>query len=646
MPAENQEQFPPPPFDDADKTIVAPTDTPPEPPVVGEVGEAVSSNIETTLPESTVANEKAGNESSEGGEEDLTFDLLMELDKKNLKILLGKVSPTVLATSLSRMDTEAQDKVFGALSKTVVASLRAEIGRLGTLDDGAVEKAQDEIVEMAENMEENGTISLDALFEEESESVVQSPAQPVPPSVSKTIERKKTPTVERAEALADYFGEVESGTDFLAKIVNMRQSVVLRKSLDLPKIEKLSSELSLKVMNFFDLVDTWEREKKGRKEIMESGEDFIASAKIPSGCQGAFRTIMLFAVRHKLGSAVETLKASPVGKPSETPPEAKTSPSLSSQDILANYKASKAAVPGVPEGAPTGEALKPTPTPEGESESFLVRIRDRGARLFHSTRKSMPETPPVVPTTTPTVEVAPAPSPVVESAPVSSEERIKALTFEEVLKLAPENLQKVLQHTNIDIISAALTDMSPQYIEYVRQSLSEEDRVHFDRLRSLELLNTQVVIDAARRKIVEVAQGLLKEEKVSSVAPSALPEKPTAPTSRVESTASEKISESWTPERINALTFEGLADLNDVDLRLVVRSSHATPIGWGLIVQGMPDEFVQRVRGIVNAPLQFDDWINLEEITDDHLRESRGRAVKSAKEELLEALQRKNPPQS
>ncbi len=676
MTTENPDQLlPPPDFGESDKTTTQPIDTPPEPPqptVADTVGEAVISNVEATIPEPAAGDAAAGTESAETDEDEITFDLLIQLDKKNLKILLGKVSPTVLATSIAGMDTEAQDKVLGALSKAVADALRAEIGKLGTVSDDAVEEAQGEVVEIAENLDEEGTISLDALFEEESESVTQSSTQPLSPPAPTIVERQKTPEVRKAEALTDYFGVVESGTDFLRKIVDMPRSAALRTSIELSELEQLSGELSQKILDFFDLVDAWEKENKNRREIVESGEKFIVSAKIPSGCQGAFRTIMNFAVRQKLGPSVETLKAPLETKPDtsaskpppagggtgETLPPSTPRTPLGAAEIVAYYKAGKAAA-GIKTSSSASEGTAHTASPTKEEQESVEppaeKLGYRSSRWWNPNRKSAPETAPATPATVPPAETATtpsvptpesvpippvaAPAPKPETAPLAERtttgwtpEKIAALTFEEALQVKPEYLKEVFRLINMDVVSAALTDMSPELVEKTRQSLTEEDKVRFDRLHSLELLNTQVVVDAARRKIVERVQAELKTSISSAEA-------------EAPSIVSEKIGGGWTRERIEALTFEDLADLNDDDLRIVVQNPELGAWGFGIVIRGMPETFINRMRDIVGDADNFDRALEYPATVED-VRYGRERFVQTIKGELLKILQKENPPKS
>lgn len=397
----------------------------------------------------------------------------------------------------------------------------------------------------------------------------QPPAAPfTAPTTPKSPERQKTPEAGKAEALNEYFGKVESGTDLWNKINDLpRSATLLGSNFDLSELEQLSSELSQKVIDFLGVIEMWEKDKKSAKEMAKSRDDFISSEKIPSGCQTAFRTIANFAIRKILGASVEKLKASPqtasdasapkappTGGATEGTPTESIRKGLSSTDFLAHAAAKKAAearkAPSEvttrastsespqPSTAPGGETPKETPK-EAEPQSLAEKLGFR-SRLWNPKRKSTPET---ASTASPKAETVPsAPSPKAETPPatstpeatetaspekpkLSAEVQPEVLTFEQVLQLKLEDLREILKSTTMDVVSAALTDMSPKLVKQTREALTEEDKVRFDRLYSLELLNTPIIVDPARKKIIEIAQARLE----TPTSPEKTSDAPTAP---------------------------------------------------------------------------------------------------------------------
>ncbi len=381
-----------------------------------------------------------------------------------------------------------------------------------------------------------------------------------------------------------------------------------------------------------------------------------------------------------------------------TPAGTTQKPLLTNDDVIAYAKAMKAAEAAkataeTKTSASVSESPKPVTAPseeapkKAEPESLAEELGYRSRLWWNPKRKSTPETPPAASTTAPLAETAPAtPSPkvvgsyhpsTVESKPASpassatptpealppisppkttettppaeriatarTPERIAALTFGEVLQFKPEDLREVLQSTTMNVVSEALHDMPSELIERVQASLTEEDRVRFNRLHNLGLFDTQVVVDAARKEIVKIARARLKtpasSEKTSST--SATPE---------------KISDGWTPEKIAALTFENLFELSDAELRDVVGISRMTAVGWGIAMRGIPDDSVKRIRDAYSDPLvqqrqrvgytarEFDEYLKDIASTEEQINSTRLDAVSSAKERLLEKLQRENPP--
>ena len=335
------------------------------------------------------------------------------------------------------------------------------------------------------------------------------------PEAPKAPEVQKTPEARRAEALEQYFGEVESGMDLLQKIVEMPSTAALQKAFGSPEeLNRLSGELMLRVLEFFDLVDSWDSEKRSRGEIGKSTEDFIASAKIPFGCQVAFRTIMRYALHTKLGPVVETLKAPPKVKPDafapKPPPEggvgisagieAPRSGELSVEEIVASAKAMKAAkvmkaaedakakiTASVGAGAKTSSETSEKPTQTTSSaereqrpqDTFLERLRLRAEGRKRASSPT-PATSPAAPLKPEATSTVPS-SPKVESVPIApalvsekanegwTREKIEALTFENLAGLSDDDLQTAFKDIGFSIwLAIAVHGMPEDFIRKVR----------------------------------------------------------------------------------------------------------------------------------------------------------------------------------
>lgn len=536
MTAEHENPLPPPAFDEKDKMPAMPAE-PPQAPQVEAVAEPIAASAEATLPNAPDT-KQAKAESTEDEGEALTFDALTQLDKKNLKILLGKVSPAALATSLAQLDTEAQDRVLSALSKPVATAIRAEVGKLGTVTDEAVEEAQSEIVEMAESLDEQSIISLDSLFEEE-ESVDQSSARLSPPSAPQTVEQVKTP----AEALGDYFKQVESGTDFLQRIVNMPDDNGLRKSFKLKKLERLSGELSQKVIDFFELIETWEKGETSRREMAMSEEEFIASHNIPSGCQTAFRTIALFAINKILGPVADTPRASQEATSSAPPTPPSPSPAagsgeagrgsefpyrqLSARELAESQRRKEAAEHAAKTGAVSGESSpQAAPASDKEAESFLERVKAR-ARLGNPPRENVSQALPAV---SPGVKEASAPPAAeaaeevqekaveIEAAAGLTPEKIRALTFENLADLSDDELRAVVRASRTTDFGwgLALRGTSDAFSSRVRGLV--DSATDFDKgfKWQLDAHETAEYLKAEREHVVDTAKEKLLLDILSS----------------------------------------------------------------------------------------------------------------------------------
>ncbi|MDO8619840.1 MAG: hypothetical protein Q7R64_00630 [bacterium] len=100
-----------------------------------------------------------------------------------------------------------------------------------------------------------------------------------------------------------------------------------------------------------------------------------------------------------------------------------------------------------------------------------------------------------------------------------------------------------------------------------------------------------------------------------------------------------------THEKIESLTFENLFELNNDNLAQIVRSSDANFFGWGVLMKGMPDAFVERVRNTRENKEDFDSGFVRGTSDAEELELRKKFALESAKEKLIRALS-ENLPQS
>ena len=88
------------------------------------------------------------------------FDNLMELDDKNLGILLRNVENEVLVVALKGADEKLREKMFGCMSSRAAASIRDEIVERGPMRLTEVHEAQKEVLSIARRLADAGTIML------------------------------------------------------------------------------------------------------------------------------------------------------------------------------------------------------------------------------------------------------------------------------------------------------------------------------------------------------------------------------------------------------------------------------------------------------------------------------------------------------
>lgn len=93
-------------------------------------------------------------------EEMFIFDNLIDLDGKSLGTLMRSVDASVLGLALKGALPALVDKILAAMSARAADSIRDEMADRGPVKRAEVEEAQREIIAVARNLAEDGTINL------------------------------------------------------------------------------------------------------------------------------------------------------------------------------------------------------------------------------------------------------------------------------------------------------------------------------------------------------------------------------------------------------------------------------------------------------------------------------------------------------
>jgi flagellar motor switch protein FliG len=93
-------------------------------------------------------------------EEMFIFDNLIDLDAKSLGTLMRSVDASVLGLALKGAQSVLVDKILVSMSSRAAQSIRDDMTDRGPVKRAEVEDAQREIIAVARNLAEDGTISL------------------------------------------------------------------------------------------------------------------------------------------------------------------------------------------------------------------------------------------------------------------------------------------------------------------------------------------------------------------------------------------------------------------------------------------------------------------------------------------------------
>jgi len=91
-----------------------------------------------------------------------TFDDLAGVDRRGMLALLKEVATDQLILALKTASDDLRDKIFSAMSKRAVQTLKEDLEALGPVKLADVERAQQEIAEIALRMQSDGTLSIAA----------------------------------------------------------------------------------------------------------------------------------------------------------------------------------------------------------------------------------------------------------------------------------------------------------------------------------------------------------------------------------------------------------------------------------------------------------------------------------------------------
>ncbi len=91
----------------------------------------------------------------------LTFDDLVNIDRRGFQTLLREVSTEDLAVALKTASDEMQEMVFSNLSSRAVDQIKEEIDLLGPMKLSDVESVQEQVVEVARRLESEGRLSIE-----------------------------------------------------------------------------------------------------------------------------------------------------------------------------------------------------------------------------------------------------------------------------------------------------------------------------------------------------------------------------------------------------------------------------------------------------------------------------------------------------
>ena len=89
-----------------------------------------------------------------------TFDDLIQIDSKQMQLVLKEFDPEDLVLALKTASDEVKELIFSSMSSNAADTLREDLENLGLKKRGDVETAQLKIVQQARKLAEEGKIVL------------------------------------------------------------------------------------------------------------------------------------------------------------------------------------------------------------------------------------------------------------------------------------------------------------------------------------------------------------------------------------------------------------------------------------------------------------------------------------------------------
>ncbi len=91
----------------------------------------------------------------------LTFDDLVHIDKRGFQTFLREIATEDLAIALKTASDEMKEQVFANMSSRAVEQIQEEVDLLGPMPISEVERTQQQIVEIARQLESEGRLSIE-----------------------------------------------------------------------------------------------------------------------------------------------------------------------------------------------------------------------------------------------------------------------------------------------------------------------------------------------------------------------------------------------------------------------------------------------------------------------------------------------------
>jgi len=88
------------------------------------------------------------------------FDNLVDMDDRDIQVLLREVNPDNLVLALKGAENRVQEKIFKNMSKRASELLRDDLEAKGPVRVSEVEQAQKEILAIARRLADDGEITL------------------------------------------------------------------------------------------------------------------------------------------------------------------------------------------------------------------------------------------------------------------------------------------------------------------------------------------------------------------------------------------------------------------------------------------------------------------------------------------------------